>query len=99
MKGGLLQVTKHYPRDVCGDFHCAIHHVDEVGAGYRRCFECGHLYRSKRELVRMYRREYLACVGSVPSTRWARWAPRTWWHILTIKADKIRFCQVCVHDF
>lgn len=96
---GMLQVTKHYPRDVCEDFHCAIHHVDEVGAGYRRCFECGHLYRSKRELVRMYRREYLLTVGSVPSTPWARWAPGVWLHILTITANKIRYCQVCTHDF
>jgi hypothetical protein len=34
---------------------CWVHHAHEPGEGYRRCFECGHLYVTGRDLVKAYK--------------------------------------------
>lgn len=87
---------RHEPADVCEDWHCYFHDVDEVFAGnaYRRCFECWHLYRSRRELVWEWAKMHW---------RFGREDGRSAFEliadILKKKADDIYFCQHCTHDF
>jgi len=94
----------HEPSDACNGQHCHWHNVDEDDTGaYIACFECGHVYRTKRALRRAYRREY---------SRWWTWdlpwlrgngfgtrraILRRW--LFTPRASKIFFCQECSHDF
>ena len=48
-----MSLPGHMEQPGCGETHCHIHHLDEPGEGaYRRCFECGHVYRSAEELQR-----------------------------------------------
>lgn len=84
--------TEHEPSDACVG-HCYWHDVDEPGPGYIRCYECGHLYRTARELRRAYRRQSF----TVPRCEVPWW--RIGWRALFIRADKIVFCQECIHDF
>lgn len=35
----------------CGDFHCAIHNVDELGVGFACCFECNHMFFTEDDLL------------------------------------------------
>lgn len=54
--------------------------------GYRACLECGHLYRTKRELRHAY--------------RWERHiGPFTFLAALLTPASRIHFCPLCMHDF
>lgn len=81
----------------CWEVHCVMHGLDEVGSGYRRCGECGHLYDSARELRRLYRRGYWEALHS-------GWVAKPFnvkrlWHLVTIRASRIAFCQLCMHDF
>jgi hypothetical protein len=89
-------LVKHDEDDDCQG-HCWWHEVDEVGDGYIRCFECGHLYLTARDLRREYRKGYWEVLrsGSVPRP----FTPVRLWHVLTIRAKKIHFCQLCIHDF
>lgn len=83
----------HEPTDTCLPDHCYWHDVDEPGAGYITCGECGHLYRTARELRRAYRRQVLG------GRSWG--VPLSWrlWKALTARARSIYFCQMCIHDF
>lgn len=83
---------QHEPTDACLPDHCHWHNVDEPGDGYILCPECGHLYRTARELRRAYRRQVLRPGFSVPLL-WRLW------RALTIRASRITFCQECIHDF
>jgi hypothetical protein len=90
----MLRLTiEHEPTDACQADHCWWHNVDEPGTGYITCPECGHLYRTARELRRAYRRQLRN------GRRWGipRW--RILLRALTIRAKKISFCQECIHDF
>lgn len=82
----------HVPTDACLPDHCYFHNVDEPGGGYVLCGECGHLYRTPRELRSAYRRVV-----------WGFWREdhhwRSLWRFLTIRASRIYFCQYCIHDF
>jgi hypothetical protein len=83
----------HPPTDACLPDHCHWHDEDEPGGGYVLCGECGHLYRTARDLRRAYRREVLSGSGfGIPL--WRRF-----WAALTVRADQITFCQECIHDF
>lgn len=86
-------MIRHEPTDACADVHCYSCHLDESGAGYIVCLECGHIYRTARDLRRAYRREVLRRPGFG--------APRWWriWRALTVRASRITFCQECIHDF
>jgi hypothetical protein len=85
-------VTEHEPSDACVG-HCYCHNVDEPGTGYIRCLECGHLYRTARDLRRAYRRASLAMPAyGVP---WRRIIARA----ILIRARNINFCLECIHDF
>lgn len=96
------RVEMHEPDDLCHG-HCHIHHVDEPGEGYIGCFECGHLYRTARELRRAYRRVVLDMARTEPWFRskpgWEQGKFRTWWQAWTVRAKHINFCQHCIHDF
>lgn len=86
MNTGTHDATHH-----CEPVHCFFHHIDEAGDGYLRCGECFHLWRSKGELTAEYRREF-----------WRHNMQPWWrkaWHVITVRADKIAFCQWCLHDF
>lgn len=85
-------VIEHEPTDACLGVHCHWHNVDEPGTGYIICGECGHLYRTARDLRRAWRREVLRPGFHVPL--WRRL-----WRAATIRARKIYFCQECIHDF
>lgn len=93
---------QHEPTAACNDTHCYSCHVDEQGTGYIRCLECGHIYRTARELRRLYRRELIRLHRRrspspfdfpEPSTR------QVIWMALTARASNITFCQHCIHDF
>lgn len=86
-------MIEHEPTDACIDVHCHWHNVDELGTGYITCGECGHLYRTARDLRRAYRREVLSRPGFGISLRWRLW------RAMTIRARRIYFCQECIHDF
>ena len=94
----LLKVlVKHDEDDYCQG-HCWWHEVDEVGDGYIRCGECGHLYLTKRALRRAYR----AVLWSMIRDAWKRiqLVPlELVWNMLTRKTKDIYFCQLCTHDF
>lgn len=86
-------MTVHEATDACIADHCHWHDVDEPGSGYILCGECGHLYRTARELRRAYRRAVM--------TR--RRFGVSWWfcllHAVTVRAGRVSFCQHCIHDF
>lgn len=92
-------VIRHEPTNDCWDWHCVIHDVDEVGDGYLRCGECGHLYLTARDLRRAYRKGYVETVRSGCAGTGGWMTPMRWWHVLTIRARRIFFCQECIHDF
>lgn len=54
-----MTAEPHPPGFVEGEW-CHIHRVHEPGAGFLRCFECGHLYETGRALVRTYKAELRA---------------------------------------
>lgn len=85
--------TEHEPTDECEVWHCHWHHVDEAADGYKICPECLHTWTSKRELRREYRRQVLR----IPALGVPWW--RILWSAWTIRAEKIYFCQHCIHDF
>ena len=99
----------HEPDQLCHPDHCYICHIDEPGEGYIRCFECKHLYKTKRDLRKAYRRELIGGMKfsrkfgiKTPFWRSTSFSPsrvRVWWMLLTVRASKITFCQHCVHDF
>jgi hypothetical protein len=94
-----VNTEPHEVTDACFTFHCHWCNVDEPGNGYILCGECGHLYRTKGELRRAYRRAILSLdrrtfLGIKPMPRW-----KIWWKVLTIRAKNIYFCQYCIHDF
>jgi hypothetical protein len=89
--------VEHEESDRCAGYHCWRHNVDEDGPRYRACYECGHLYRSKRDLRRRYRHELRVAYYDGPNERWDRL--RLWWWLLTTRASKVFFCQECSHDF
>lgn len=86
-------MTEHEPSDACFEDHCHWHNVDEPGPGYITCLECGHLYRTARELRRAYRRQSF----TIPRYDVPWW--RITWRAWTIRARDISFCQECIHDF
>lgn len=87
------QTDEHQPFVSCAPVHCHWHNLDEPGAGYITCLECGHLYRTAGELRRAYRRQMFR----IPRFGVPRW--RIAWAALTARAARISFCQECIHDF
>lgn len=65
---------------------------DTAGRAYRRCYECGHPYRTKWHLLAAYR-------AARPAVR----PPEIgWWRALLgghWRPARIGFCQCCIHDF
>lgn len=82
-------LIRHDPTDECDPNHCYFHMVDEPGPGYHRCFECGHLYASARELRQAYRQ----MVAELDPTPYG-WV-RKWFKT----AEGVWFCPHCAHDF
>lgn len=60
------------------------------------CTDCGHVYRSARELRRAYRRE-------TPAAAWGALPWRTVlsdkWHSMTLTVANIHACPECTHEF
>lgn len=88
--------VQHEPAEACDGTHCHWHHVDEpaIEPFYIWCGECGHVYRSARELRREYRRQFWGISRRFGDPLWLRL-----WRVLSIRASKIYFCQFCIHDF
>ena len=93
------RVTPHVETDGCAGTHCSTHNVDEVGDGYIVCTECGHLYPTARSLRRAYRRRLRQDPPRLYETEYT-YGLFTWLRLyLTVRADRITFCQECSHDF
>lgn len=96
-------VIRHEPTDDCWDWHCVIHDVDEVGDGYLRCGECGHLYLTRRELRKAYRRMIWGINGGLRKPLGQKgWSKPLWvrlWDMATVRADKVYWCMECAHNF
>jgi hypothetical protein len=72
-----------HPRPLLMAEFCYVHYERESGPGWRRCFECGHLYRTEQELVEdNYRND----------TEFDFDAKK-------LSADEIFACAHCGHDF
>ena len=75
----------HNPSSACGGTHCSSHHLDEPDDGaYRRCLECGHVYRTAEDLQRAWMANAppdLADLEKLPP------------------AEEIFFCPLCLHDW
>lgn len=96
----LAQMTiPHEVTDACARVHCHSHDVDELLAvettGYLACFECGHFYRTARELRRAHRAVLRDLYRGLP---WWHW-PVAAWHLVTLRAGQIPACAFCHHDF
>lgn len=77
-------VHPHEPSAACGDTHCYSHDVDESDvSAYRRCGECGHVYRSPEELQR----------------EWTENAPPDLPDRTPPPVEDIYFCCLCLHDW
>lgn len=79
-----------------GHSYCHCHNADEPVPEevYQVCFECGHVYAKATDLEEAYTRE--ASIVKAEET-WLRMTPPT---IETrLPADRIPFCQECLHDF
>lgn len=75
----------HDPGPGCGGTHCHIHHLDEPDDGaYRRCLECGHVYRSAEDLQRQW-------TANAPPDLADRDTPPP--------VEQIRFCPLCLHNW
>lgn len=82
--------VRHYPTWRCAKIHCYIHNVDEdAGKYYLRCFECQHMYLTKRDLRHDYRQ-----IGRQLDS-----LLRDRIRALFTRADDIMFCPACSHDF
>lgn len=98
-------VTVHDPTDTCTKVHCYGCGQDHPQQrAWLWCFECGHAYRTPGELRRAYRRVLLASIRHerLPWLRGNEFDPsklRILWQAVTIRASKIYFCQLCLHDF
>lgn len=92
--------------DLCPDwfpacFWCFKVHPD---GGYKRCFECQHVFTSKRELRRGHRKFFRQEMRdrSLPVIFSSRFGPsrlRALWKFLTLRANEFGFCPMCTHDF
>lgn len=91
---------QHQVSDACATVHCNWHDVDEPdGKAFLCCFECGHVYRTARDLRRTYQLATLRHLDRKhPWFRSTEFYPSVA-RALTIRADDIRFCQLCLHDF
>jgi len=88
----------HPPTDACYSVHCHACGVDEPGTGYLACGECGHLYRRRSDLRRRWRQELTCFYRDETDGSW-RQRLGYWWRWLTVRADRVTFCQECGHDF
>jgi predicted RNA-binding Zn-ribbon protein involved in translation (DUF1610 family) len=91
----------HDPSDLCQGDHCYSCGVDESAAGaHVVCGECGHVYRTARSIRRAYRRTRLE--GDRPtqlrSDEWHVGWVALIWHLLTVRASDLYYCQECGHD-
>ena len=79
-------VTLHHQSPSCGGTHCSSHHLDEPDEGaYRRCLECGHVYRTAEDLQRAW------MTNAPPDLAdWEKDPPN---------APQIHFCPTCLHDW
>jgi hypothetical protein len=66
---------------------------------YLQCFECKHCYQTKRELRRAYLRGYWQSRPFDEGSWRHVWFVRGLIKVLFIRADRIAFCQHCIHDF
>ncbi len=84
----------HEPGDNCWIWHCWSHDVDErLIVPYKRCRECGHRFRTERQL----RRDHQANMRELRDIWWRRYLRM--WLAATTTASRIRFCPHCAHDF
>lgn len=94
------------------DQHCYSCNVDESGSAYQWCFECGHGYRTRRELRKEYKKIHnQLLVNDWKSATWRRDSvslhlkePKwrlvyIWIRSRFVRVSRITFCQKCIHNF
>lgn len=95
--------------------HCHSCNVDEPGGpAFEWCLECGHVYRTARDLRRAYRRAWTQLTFNRPKGVGQfddLFAPAVsgfgsrrhelwgWLRSRFVRAKDITFCQECTHDF
>ena len=99
----------HAATPQCFPYHCFSCDLDEyaeAGEYYLCCGECGHVYRTARELRREYRRKFWQIQRSYSRFRpWVfgnEFTPsnlEVLWRMLTVRVKDIYFCQKCIHNF
>jgi len=101
-----LMRDQHEPTRSCADMHCYSCMVDEPGTGYIVCGECGHVFRTARELRRLHRRGLWKAhrsidgvIAGVPVDMPAVPLWRVAWRLAMVRAKNIYFCPHCIHDF
>jgi hypothetical protein len=77
-----MTAAPHPPGFVEGEW-CHVHRVHEPGDGYRRCFECGHLWATGR--ATRWQTVKARIMG--------------WWDYQTLTPARVYFCPLCLHDF
>lgn len=77
--------------------HCFFHNKDEEDVGaYIYCSECGHVYGTKRELRKRYRKAWndILAANLCDPVTWLGWITSRFRRV-----KSITFCQECLHDF
>jgi len=91
-----MNLDIHLPED-CPDVrqHCSWHNIDEPQqpGDYRTCGECGHIYRTARDLRWAYRRDAWRMAYGYGD--WLTYMLAA----LTVRASRILCCVYCGHDF
>lgn len=85
--------VQHEESNHCVGNHCYAHMVDELVTDdtYRVCFECSHVYYTPKDLEEAYHRASMQMIES---------DPEAYAEVVTsLPAEKISFCQACMHDF
>jgi hypothetical protein len=96
----LLEV--HDPDEQCKN-HCHWCGVDQPWPAWTWCFECGHGYRTEKDLVRAYRQGLLSGISRkspwLRSSLYEMSVAAILWQAWRIKAGRIHFCPLCSHSF
>lgn len=82
-------VIPHEEGPMCGGLHCHMCGVDEPGDGaFRRCFECGHVYRTAESLREAWAEATAQGYGLPPGT-----------DVTAPPVEQIYGCPLCAHDW
>jgi len=79
--------------------YCHIHDRQEPGEGAKLCYECGHLYRTWREIWWTALRTEAAMAWNLRRASRTEKLLRGLVHVATRRPSSWRYCPYCSHDF